>query len=322
VDTGTTRWTIAALALGVLLVLGVGAVLVTEAEAQTSHSIVFVRDGDLWLADAGGGDQRRLTSGTAIDAHPSWSPDGRRIVFLRLSSGTDPRWSPSRILTIRPSGRDLKTFTPRYKGRRLTKGRFLRPFWSPDGKTLVVTYRPSRAKSRVLLVGTRTRKARAVLLTYPDSGSYTALGWRRRHGELLVRYDGVDNSILWRYSLSAKRLRTLGRRGYIQTDAAWTFSGTRLAVCIDRWDSDYQSLVDARVAVADAKARPTRIVASIPYPDWPEGFSHPSWSADGRWLAYAQTDYWGDGDVYVCGADSGSPRLLIDDAGQPAWSPR
>jgi TolB protein len=41
--------------------------------------------GELYVMDADGTDQRRLTTTAATESSPSWSPDGRRIVFSRIA---------------------------------------------------------------------------------------------------------------------------------------------------------------------------------------------------------------------------------------------
>src|SRR5258708_8643697 len=58
-----------------------GAVIVSAAQAQTSlpGRIVFVKDGDLWLADAGGAHQL-ATGGTF--SQPNWSPDGSGLAYV------------------------------------------------------------------------------------------------------------------------------------------------------------------------------------------------------------------------------------------------
>lgn len=40
--------------------------------------------GELYVMDADGSDQRRLTTTAATESSPSWSPDGERIVFSRI----------------------------------------------------------------------------------------------------------------------------------------------------------------------------------------------------------------------------------------------
>lgn len=43
--------------------------------------------GDLYVMDADGGNVVRLTSGLAVQAQPSWSPDGRSIVISGSANG-------------------------------------------------------------------------------------------------------------------------------------------------------------------------------------------------------------------------------------------
>jgi CubicO group peptidase (beta-lactamase class C family) len=77
---------------------------------------------EIYLMDADGSDERRLTLDGATDSFPRWSPDGRRIVFSR-----DAR-DRSGIYTMRPDGTDVQ---------RLTTGRDITPAWSPDGRRIV-----------------------------------------------------------------------------------------------------------------------------------------------------------------------------------------
>ena len=44
-------------------------------------TIVFTYHGDIWAADADGGNPRRLTVHVARDVFPRFSPDGRWVAF-------------------------------------------------------------------------------------------------------------------------------------------------------------------------------------------------------------------------------------------------
>jgi len=54
-----------------------------EADKETEHSAI-------WLLTLDSGETRQLTSGTARDGAPTWSPDGKRIAFLS-SRGEKPQ---------------------------------------------------------------------------------------------------------------------------------------------------------------------------------------------------------------------------------------
>ncbi|MXP47396.1 amidohydrolase family protein [Altererythrobacter luteolus] len=91
------------------------------------RQIVFETLGKLYVKPANGGSARQLTSGgdDAVEAFPSWSRDGRKIVFVR--------WTDSdlgRIVTINANGggENLVTSQP---------GHYGVPRYSPDGQTIV-----------------------------------------------------------------------------------------------------------------------------------------------------------------------------------------
>jgi Tol biopolymer transport system component len=89
-------------------------------------------DGDLWVMHADGSHRRQLThSGAGSDFDPSWSPDGRRIVF-RTSRGRhlpDPAGlGLDGIFVVNADGSGQTPIHPRTGG--------LFPDWSPDGSRI------------------------------------------------------------------------------------------------------------------------------------------------------------------------------------------
>ena len=110
------------------------------------EEIVFVgpgpgRMGDLYVIDAGGSDERRLTRTRFEESQPAWSPDGTRIAFtregdlwtmetdgsdqtllLRIADGdgyvASPSWSPdgSKIAFVRPFDRGISDTCPKNTG--------------------------------------------------------------------------------------------------------------------------------------------------------------------------------------------------------------
>lgn len=89
--------------------------------------IVFETLGKLWLKSASGGAPRRLVKGeeSEFELWPSWSRDGRTIVFV---SWTDE--GLGRIRTIAASGGAARSVTAQ-------AGHYANPRFSPDGRTIV-----------------------------------------------------------------------------------------------------------------------------------------------------------------------------------------
>ena len=85
-----------------------------------------IRDGsqEIWVMNADGSNQRRITQGLDKCWGPQWSPDGSKILFY---SGADG--SAGNIYVVKPDGTGLVQLTKSGKDRV--------PQWSPDGKMIL-----------------------------------------------------------------------------------------------------------------------------------------------------------------------------------------
>jgi len=122
---GGARTALIALALAPLPLL---AAVAWNAEAEASRglarAVVLVRDGDLYVGE------RQVTSGGA-DSEPDWSPDQRRIAFVRQA----PRGASSSLYVIRRDGGGLQRLT---RADQVVSG----PAWSGDGRRIAFAASP------------------------------------------------------------------------------------------------------------------------------------------------------------------------------------
>jgi hypothetical protein len=122
---GGARVVLIAVALAPLPLLA-GIAWITDAAAAhgLARAVVSVRDGDLYVGE------RQVTSGGG-DSDPDWSPDQRRIAFVRQ----EPGGRTSSLFVIRRDGSDLV---------RLTRGDQVlsTPAWSGDGLRLAYAASP------------------------------------------------------------------------------------------------------------------------------------------------------------------------------------
>jgi Tol biopolymer transport system component len=287
----------------------------------------------------------QLTHSGAEDSAPLFSPDGRRILFLRGSTsvlipklalwvmnadgsgqrrlasyGIDPAWSPdSRRIAYVGVGRSLDDTSLTVvdasgRNRRVVRRHAREPAWSPDGKRLAVATTGPADRTDLAVVGANGRGLRTIRRNI-GSGPITWLPTglisfgTDDGGVYLVRPDGSH----------ARRLRL----GQPVSALAWAPDGRRFA---------FTDFGGGPLHVGSTAGGAVRIVS----PKRASRLSQPSWSPDGRWIVVrhvppgATTDKGDYGDLLVVAADgsswreTGSPSSFPyrGDSRQPSWRPR
>jgi Tol biopolymer transport system component len=188
--------------------------------------IVFSRSkapfgpGSIWVCDADGSNQVRLTSG--IDARdPVWDPRGARIAFSLFSTGTP--WPD--IATIRASdGGGLTRVTS-------SGGLEFLPAWSPDGTQIAFTHAAPRGDPGDIWVkDLRTGVARQV-----TSGPEYDLqvSWSPDGTRLVFERTVRNVARLVRVRPDGRGLTVL-TRGHFDADPTYAPTGSQIVFCSDR----------------------------------------------------------------------------------------
>ena len=111
------------------------------ADEQAQITFASDRDGnyEIYVMDADGKNQHRLTNNRHDDWDPSWSPDGKRIAFTSSETGIGAFLHTQIVMEGRPQiyVMDANGNNPR----RLSNNNFAEwhPSWSPDGKRIAFT---------------------------------------------------------------------------------------------------------------------------------------------------------------------------------------
>ena len=293
------------------------------APAQTNSRIAFVStprfggrsDNELYVVNADGSGQRRLTSNTWL-AISSWSPDGRRIAFqaekgiyvvstdgsgVRRLTGKwsmDAAWSPDgrRIAFWSPRDGNGEVYVMNADGSgqlNLTRNpRWERsPIWSPDGRKIAFL-RHFPAFEFGCGGGPRACYPPEVYVMNADGS-----GQKR-----LTRNRGWDSQTAW--SPDGRKLAFVSYRAGTPPSTTGSPFGAPAGN-----DEVYVMNADG-----SAQRNLTRNAA---------GDNSPAWSPDGRKLAFVRKRA-GNTEVYVMNADGSAQRNLTRNAAgdnSPAWSP-
>jgi Tol biopolymer transport system component len=257
------------------------------------RSIVFDLLGQLWELPGGGGDARPLTDAvrdTAEDRDPSWSPDGRLVVFRGERRGRTGLWllergaaAPRQLTQLRnPDGFDG------------------RAAWSPDGGAIAfVRLAPPDSASREWrsrLAWIAPAGGEAHLLPVADAmgPDLRDPAWAPDGRRLVVVAGPAGGGRLWVIARDTAWATPLTARTGPALAPAFAPNGRRIAY----FAPDSADRVQLWVVVADsADAAPVRLTSQADVTP-----TRARWTRDGRWLVYGA-----DGRLWKVPAAGGTP---------------
>ncbi|MFW6202134.1 MAG: Ig-like domain-containing protein [Gemmatimonadota bacterium] len=270
------------------------------AEVHVLDQIAFesIRDGNLeiYLMNADGSNQRRLTYEGAPNLHPTWSPDGMRLAFASDREGD------YEIYTMNVDGSNLLNLTN-------DGSTDFEPAWSPDGTDIL--FRTFRDGNREIYAmeadGSNLRN-----LTNETEDDYEP-AWSPDASQIVFRSvrDGTQDI----YVMEANGLSPTRLTNDIASDEnpAWSPDGTRIAFA-SRADGDWEIyLIDP-----DGSNR-------VQLTDDDVANRDPAWSPDGSRIAFRSNRDGGDHEIYLMDADGSNPVRITDNTSNdlsPAWRPR
>jgi TolB protein len=291
---------------------------------------------------------------------PSWSADGRRMVFHR---DVESRWPPlRRLASLDPMFELVRTGVfPSYspKGDRLVlndekagilhnsilmmaadgsdrsvvfsdpERSALAPVWSPDGRRIAAGIGrffqdvQGRATADIAVMDTDGKNVQVLT---DGSANYGLPSWSPDGRQMVYRLAGKDRNGLFIIDVATRAVRSLTTGAAHDNFPSWSPRGDRIAFTSDR-DGDYE--IDTIRPDGTDRRRLTRS---------PGNDAHNAWSRDGEWIVftsgrrgfkdesalhpYNPQPY---GDLYVMRRDGSDVRILTDDQfedGTPGWAPR
>jgi dipeptidyl aminopeptidase/acylaminoacyl peptidase len=272
----------------------------------------------IWTVPIAGGDAIPMTAEGVSSSHPRWSPDGKYLAFLSArNEGKTQIWllnrSGGEAQRLTDTAQDVNDFV-----------------WSPDGARLVVILRdPSEEE----LAAAKTKDKDFDDKDEPkDKKAKTRKPWvidRLQFKTDEVGYLDRRRAHLYILDVATRSLTQITSGDYDDADPAWSPDGTRIAFASNRSQPDPDRTYNTDIWVVSANntdkgAHLTQVTTN------PGEDSHPSWSPDGKLIAYTtQLDprlfQYATHHVAFSPASGGSAKALTQsfdrNASEPRFSP-
>jgi Tol biopolymer transport system component len=255
------------------------------------RSIVFASarsgNGDLYVVGPTGGDAVQLTSGSAIDAEPEWSPAGDKIAFTSTRAGN------VEIFVMNADGSNVT---------RLTTNAAVdtSPAWSPDGQK--IAFASNRGSGNNWDVYVMNANGSGVTRLTTDKNEDLLPAWSPNGTQIAFMSTRTGNGDIYTMSAGGSSQTRRTTSTGIDTEPAW--SGSTIAFSTNRHGTlNFEIYRMSQTGGSEVR------LTNQSSPD-----VTPSWSSDGTKIVFASTRPPGGGlnfNLWTMSADGSNPTAIV-----------
>jgi TolB protein len=246
-------------------------------------------DSELWVMDWNGKNKKQLTKHNSLALAPTWSPDGKTLVFTSYLRGTPA------IYLLTPQEGYLKLLWD--KG-----GVNSSASVSPDGRTVAFA---SSQDGNVDIYTIPIEGGEAQRLT-TARGIDTQPAWAPNGRQIAFTSTRSGSPQIYMMDADGSNVRRVSFDGLFHDEPTWAYDGTRIA-CTTRDEGTFQ------IATIDAVTNDRKVIAA------PGNNESPCFSPEGSMIAF-ESDRTGKPQIYITDAN-GIPRQLTTEGSNhsPTW---
>jgi TolB protein len=251
---------------------------------------------EIYVSHLDGSEKFQVTDNHTINLSPSWSPDGRSVIYSSFKDRNQTLY----IFELF-SGKETK-FNPR------GPGKYLGGKISPDGQSVVATLESSGNTNLYLL----DRSGNVIRRLTQAPGIEVSPSWSPDGKQIVFVSDRSGSPQVYILDLQGGKTRRLTYSGSYNTSPEWSSRGDRIV---------YTGRVGNRFAIFTIPADggdPRKLTAES------SDSEDPTWSPDGRFIAFSSNRA-GKYHLYVMQAGGENQRRLTGSGGddtKPSWSSR
>lgn len=278
-------------------------------EAATPGEIVFTstRDGneEIYIMNADGSREVNLTRHRADDFNPTWSPDGKQILFVSDRNAGVPD-----LYLMDADGTNVRRVFRQIKHRE-------QPTWSPDGRSIAYV----TPEENAIKIATATGHAERRLTLISWGGVNPE--WSPDGSE--IAYDWKESGNMRIINVNAKTPRVLlpELKKFVRWQPAWSPTGDRIAFAALKWPANHVGAlrVDDKLSLYIADRDGARVKHLVKEPI----VNHPTWSTDGSEILYEKRfdDARRERQLFKISVEDGRPQQLTRKGSnyQADWMP-